>query len=99
MRSPEAMSAMMAFTDQFCRSFPEIPLKRELYNYWEIREKLLCGELDAAFTMSFDIDEQYGFESYDIGVSNTYFVVPAQWNTDVYKRQSLRFLVNSRRKV
>lgn len=80
-RSPEAMSAMMAFTDQFCRSFPEIPLKRELYNYWEIREKLLCGELDAAFTMSFDIDEQYGFESYDIGVSNTYFVVPAQWNT------------------
>ncbi len=78
-RSPEALGAMTAFTEQFEKAFPDIPLKRELYNYWEIREKLLCGELDVAFTMSFDIDDQYGFESHDLGISNTYFVVPSQW--------------------
>ena len=93
-RAPEAVKAMSRFTDMYCEREDSAAVKCELYNYWEIREKLLCGELDVAFTMSFDIDGQYGFESWDMGIAETYFVVPDDW--DIFENNRVKYDALSR---
>ncbi len=64
---------------RFQNSHPDVIMMHEIYNYHECREKLLCRELDAVFTLSFEIDDKYGLYSSWMGEIKQFFVVPHSW--------------------
>ena len=46
--------------EKFSAKFPQINLIQESYEYKDLRERLLSGELDAVFTYSFDVTDLHG---------------------------------------
>jgi len=82
LHEPHTIKAMLAFLDHFSRACPDIPAPNELYNFQELRDKLFLGELDLAFTMSWDVEDIPGLETIELREIEQYFIVPACWLAD-----------------
>jgi DNA-binding transcriptional LysR family regulator len=65
---------------RFQISHPDVTLLHEIYNFHECREKLLCRELDAVFTLSFEVSDEVELCSAQLGEVRQYFLIPRSWH-------------------
>ncbi len=59
--------------------YPEVLTCYERFNFHELRDKVLCEELDLIFSLSCDIEPYAEFESILICDFPAYFIVPDGW--------------------
>lgn len=59
----------------FFERYPERELSVERFNFHELRDRLLCRELDLIISLSTDIEPYKEFESCPIGIFPQYFIV------------------------
>jgi len=75
----EAINTMYLVGCAYGERFPQSKLTYEYYNYQELVAKLVCRELDAIFTLSFDAEDNEQLESIRIRPIVSRFVFPASW--------------------
>ncbi len=75
----DTMNAARGQISDFSREHANAPVVEERFNYYELRNKTLCDELDVIFTLSFDLDPCPEFESIPICAFPAYFVIPDGW--------------------
>lgn len=80
---PRLISNIEKYKDRF----PEAQVSVVFHGFRELREKLLSGELDIVFSVSFDIAEEHGISKRPVDELRVYIVVPA--NHKLAKRDSL----------
>jgi DNA-binding transcriptional LysR family regulator len=79
LHSTDAIVAMEAVREAFEAHSPVQHLRVEYFNYQNLISKLLCGELDVIFTLSFDAESHPDIESLRLRPIDSYFYVPAAW--------------------
>ena len=67
------------YLSRFRSRFPDVEVRTEKYNYHELRNKLLCNELDLVFSVSFDISVYPEYDTIPVGKTQQYFQFPAAW--------------------
>ena len=65
---------------EFSALHPELTVKFEKFNFYELRDKLLCDELDLAITLSPDVENRQEFDYRELCPYPLYFVVPGNWS-------------------
>lgn len=65
--------------DRFHGNNKNVDVYYEMFNYHELRENLICGDLDAIFTLYFDVKDQKNIQSKVIGSLYHYFFFPKTW--------------------
>jgi DNA-binding transcriptional LysR family regulator len=73
---------MRAACAQYARRHPERITNAEYFNHNELRDKLLCEELDVIFTFSFEVTGRPEFDCRRLRSLEQFFVLPAAWNFD-----------------
>jgi DNA-binding transcriptional LysR family regulator len=68
--------------DRFHCHNKNVDVYYEMFNYQELRQKLLCSELDAIVTLYFDVKNQANIHSKVIGSLSNYFFFPKAWGKD-----------------
>lgn len=68
-----------AAAERFCAENPQVDVYCEMFNYVELRQKLICGELDAIVTLDFDVRGEKYIRSKPIGAMKHYFFFPKAW--------------------
>lgn len=76
----EAINTMYLVGSAYSDRFSPMRLTYEYYNYQELYAKLVCRELDAIFTLSFDAEENDDIESLRVKPINSRFILPASWD-------------------
>ena len=71
---------------------PEKLVFEEMFNFHELRSKLLCQELDFAFSLSFDIQAYDTFECRPLCPYQVFFVVSEAWRAMIGGGDGLPFL-------
>jgi DNA-binding transcriptional LysR family regulator len=71
---------MMSGVAAFSAQFPKLLLRTEYYNHNELREKLLCEELDVSFTFSFEVVGRPDIDCCRLSPLEQFFIVPAEYN-------------------
>lgn len=64
----------------------DVRVETEMYNFHELRDKLVCGELDLAISASYDIAAYSYFDYVPVGDMEPYFFIPPAWtgrHTDI----------------
>ncbi len=74
------------------RAFPTVKLQSEKFNYHELRDKLLCEELDLGISVSFDISSYPDFSYVAIGPTSPSFLFPSAWAEQAAEQTDLGFL-------
>ncbi len=76
----------------FGMAYPEFKVRHEMFNYHELRDKLLCDELDVALTLSYEVEScpEFAFKTLRRFKSN--FVVPTAWKQIIDSGAGLGFL-------
>lgn len=65
--------------NEFRNIHSEVQIEVEMYNFHELRDKLICGELDIAISASYDMAD-YSYCSYvPVGKMEPYFFIPPSW--------------------
>lgn len=64
---------------EFSSLHPELTVKNERFNFYELRDKLLCDELDLAITLSPDVENRPELDYRKLYPFPLYFVVPGRW--------------------
>lgn len=67
---------------QFHRQNPQVDVYYEKFNYHELRERLICKELDVIFTPYYDVKDQRALRSKIVGSMPHYFFFPKSWSPD-----------------
>jgi DNA-binding transcriptional LysR family regulator len=92
---PETIYSMSAFTDRLHQRAPNVKTTCELYNFQELREKLLYGELDLAFTFSTkELDDMEELEQMTMYSVDRLFWLPAEWSVPINTTGDLQFLAD-----
>jgi DNA-binding transcriptional LysR family regulator len=68
-----------AAAEQFHGENLQVDVCYEMFNYSELRQKLICGELDAIVTLDFDVRGEINIRSKVIGAMTHYFFFPKEW--------------------
>jgi DNA-binding transcriptional LysR family regulator len=63
----------------FSLQYPDVPVLSERFNFHELRDKILCEELDVIFSLSADINPYPEFDSIPICDFHAFFLVPEGW--------------------
>lgn len=71
---------------------PGISTLSEMYNFHELREKLLCDELDIALSVSYDIGAYAEFDYVRLCPFTSYFAVSKDWHTAIENGPGLHYL-------
>ncbi|NLM46001.1 MAG: LysR family transcriptional regulator [Firmicutes bacterium] len=77
---PAIMELMRRTTSLFQEQYPETSVYCELYNFQELREKLICSELDVIFTFSFEVCDNPEISYKRLGDLDLYFLLPSSWH-------------------
>ncbi len=77
---PAIMETMRSITSLFKERFLELKVYCELYNSQELREKLICNELDVIFTFSFEVDGNSELSCRKLRDLDPYFLLPSSWD-------------------
>lgn len=75
----EAINTMYLIGCAYGERFPAVNLTYEYYNYQELVAKLVCRELDAIFTTSFDAEGNDDLRSIRVRPTTPRFLFPASW--------------------
>ena len=73
---PDTMHFMLAVAGKHRELYPECPVMTGYFNYFEVRNKLLCEELDMVFTFSFEVAGNPDLDCCRLRTLKQYFVVP-----------------------
>ncbi|MDR0862572.1 MAG: LysR family transcriptional regulator [Oscillospiraceae bacterium] len=76
---PSTIRAMLLSRDAFRDKHPQFGAQTEYYNHSELREKLLTGELDAAFTFAHEVADVPDLDSVSVGAAERFFIVPTAY--------------------
>ena len=79
LNSTDIISLTEGAINRFKRTYSNVDIDYEMYNYNDLRDKLICGDLDAVITMHFDVENQENIKSRIIGSVPFYFVFPQAW--------------------
>ncbi|HHX74868.1 MAG TPA: LysR family transcriptional regulator [Firmicutes bacterium] len=80
LHEPAIMEMMRRTTSFFQEQYPELTVYCELYNFRELREKLICHELDIIFTFSFEVHDLPEISYKKLGHLDLYFLLPSSWH-------------------
>lgn len=83
-----AEQALHAYSAQY----PDIKINSEMYNFHELRDKLLCDELDLVVTVSYDIAAYPEFDFRTLKPFSTFFSVSKEWKALMDAGPGLSFL-------
>lgn len=92
LHSTDAIAAMRAVREAFENHCPGQRLRVEYFNYQNLISKLLCGELDVIFTLSFDAESHPDIDSLRLLPIDSYFYVPAAWGVTQLDEGAKRLL-------
>lgn len=76
---PEVIRFMLTASDRYEVQHPDRRVTAEYYNHHELRDKLLCEELDMVFTFSFEIMGRPDMECRRLHALNQYFIIPSSY--------------------
>jgi DNA-binding transcriptional LysR family regulator len=79
LNSADVVARTRAAAERFSAENPQVDVYCEMFNYVELRQKLICGELDAIVTMEFDVRGEKSIRSKAIGAMKHYFFYPKAW--------------------
>lgn len=85
----DAMNVAEEQIHAFSLQYPDIPVSGERFNFHELRDKILCEELDLIFSLSADIEPYPEFDSIPICDFPAFFVVPQAWVDDLTQKPGL----------
>jgi len=77
---PATMEIMRNTTTLFKEQYPETSVHCELYNFQELREKLICDEIDIIYTFSFEVSDHAKLSYKKLRDLELCFLVPSSWN-------------------
>jgi len=90
------MNEIVQAMQNICNAYAEQPQSKgvslEYYNYYELYSMLVCRELDAILTLSFEVENRPGLESIRLFPIDLRFVFPAEWNIHELNEDTCRFL-------
>ncbi len=69
------MDAFREIKKLFSEQYPEREVSAERFNFHELRDRLLCRELDLILSLSTDLDHYKEFEYCPVGIFPQYFIV------------------------
>ena len=70
----------------------DVRVETEMYNFHELRDKLMCHELDLAISASYDISAYSYFDYVPVGGMEPYFFLPPAWADSRVQAHELSFL-------
>ena len=76
---PDVIRFMLASVEKYSEQNPLLAVSTEYFNYGELLDKLLCEELDVAFTFSFEVEGNPDLSSRQVRALKQYFVIPAAY--------------------
>jgi len=79
----DILKSFEQLTEEFKLHGDGAAISSERYNFHELRDRLLCGELDLAITLSTDLEPYGEFESVELGEFPLYFVTPTSFGGDL----------------
>ena len=78
------MNEVIRSMQNVCNSYSEQPQAKgvslEYYSYYELYSMLVCHELDAIFTLSFEVENREELKSIRLFPVDLRFVFPSEWN-------------------
>jgi len=69
-----------------------LPLSVEYYHFYDLFSRLLCKELDAVFTLSFELEDEENFHWQRLRPVELQFLFPAAWNIRALDARTCAFL-------
>lgn len=75
----EVINAMVLAGSIYTEKYPSVRLTYEYYNYIELHAKLVCRELDAVFTLSYEAEAYPDIVSSRVIPINSRFLLPSSW--------------------
>jgi DNA-binding transcriptional LysR family regulator len=79
LNSTDIITLTEGLIERFRSADSNVNIDYEMYNYNDLRAKLICGDLDIIVTMHFDVINQGNISSRIIGSMPYYFVFPKDW--------------------
>jgi DNA-binding transcriptional LysR family regulator len=76
---PDAIRFMLAAAEKHREAYPDLRVTTEYFNHNELRGKLLCEELDAVFTFSFEVIGDPDLDCLRLCALEQFFIVPAAY--------------------
>lgn len=76
----------------FAERYPDTEIESEMFNFHELRDKLLCDELDLILSVSYDISAYPEFDRLDLCPFPAYFYVPATWKKQMDEGAGFSYL-------
>ncbi len=75
----EAMNVAEEQIHAFSLQFPDVPVVGERFNFHELRDRILCEDLDVIFSLSADVYPYPEFDCIPICDFPAFFLVPKSW--------------------
>lgn len=88
----EITLATQRMINKFLDANIDARVETEMYNFHELRDKLMCRELDIAISASYDISAYSYFDYLPVGAMEPYFFIPPDWTGRHTKIKDLSFL-------
>ena len=88
----DAMNVAEEQIHAFSLQFPDVPVVGERFNFHELRDKILCEELDVIFSLSADINPYPEFDSIPICDFPAFFLVPKSLEKTLARKPGLSAL-------
>ncbi|MCF0120592.1 MAG: LysR family transcriptional regulator [Oscillospiraceae bacterium] len=77
---------------EFSARFPDISVTGERFNFHELRDKLMCRELDVIFSLSDDVEPYPELDSFPVCPLPAYVIIPGEWEAEVRQGAGLSAL-------
>lgn len=81
--------------EEFVPQAEDIAFSTERYNFHELRDRLLCGELDLALTLSTDLEPYGEFEFLELGEFPLCFFTPTSFKGDLSELSESTLLIET----
>lgn len=88
----EIVAASKKLISKFLDENIDARVEAEMYNFHELRDKLMCSELNLAVSASYDISAYDYFDCLPVGDMKPYFFLPPAWAAGAQDSGSLDFL-------
>ncbi len=96
LNSGDIISLTAGIVERFRSLYQNVDIDFEMFAYHELREKLICGDLDAIITMHFDVIDQPGIQSRVIGSVPYFFVYPKRWDDGASETAGIGSILNNK---
>lgn len=88
----EAISTMQSACEAYARTPNALETSVEFYHFFELYAKLICGDLDIIFTLSFDLENESDFSWHRLLPVEFRFIFPSQWGISCLDEKACDFL-------